>query len=122
MGRYREAVAELEQGMSVAGRSPVLLMVAGYAYGRSGLRDKALETLETLRQEASRGYVSPVSQAAILVGMGELDEALPLYDLAYQERSGYLLFLRTGFTRDYPIEFRSDPRFVALLEQMHLDF
>jgi TolB-like protein/Tfp pilus assembly protein PilF/tRNA A-37 threonylcarbamoyl transferase component Bud32 len=119
-GMYREAAAELEAGISVAGPSPVMLMVAGYAYGRSGARDKALDTLKALRQEASRRYVSPMCEAAILVGIGELDEAFTLYDLAYQQRSGYFMFLRVFPTREYPI--RSDPRFVALLQQLHLNF
>jgi hypothetical protein len=59
--------------MGVGGRSPVLLMVAGSAYRRSGLRDQALDTLKALRQEASRRYVSPVYQA-ILAGIDKLDE------------------------------------------------
>jgi TolB-like protein/Tfp pilus assembly protein PilF len=119
-GMYPEAAAELEAGMSVAGRSPVMLEEAGYAYGRSGLHDKALDTLRALREEASRRYVSPVCEARILVGIGELDEAFALYDLAYQQRSGYLAFLRVEPAREYPI--RSDPRFVALLQQLHLNF
>ncbi len=119
-GMYREAAAELEAGMSVAGRAPVMLEVAGYAYGRSGLREKALETLEALRQEASHRYVSPMCEAAILVGIGELDEAFALYDLAYQQRSGFFAFLRVYPARDLPIQ--SDPRFVALLQQLRLNF
>ena len=119
-GRYREAAAELETGMSVAGRLPVLLMVAGYAYGRSGLRDKALDTLNVLRQETSGRYVSPVCEASILVGIDELDEAFTLYDRALQHRSGYLTFLRSDPDRGCPI--RSDPRFLALLQRMRLDF
>jgi tetratricopeptide (TPR) repeat protein len=119
-GMYREAAAEVETGMSVGGWSPVMLMVAGYAYGRSGLRDKALEALEALRQEASRRYVSPACEATILAGIGEFDEALALYDLAYQQRSGYLAFLRVEPAAEYPI--RSDPRFVTLLQRLQLDF
>jgi serine/threonine protein kinase len=60
------------------------------------------------------------AEAAILVGIGELDEAFTLYDLAYQQRSGYFMFLRVFPTREYPI--RSDPRFVALLQKLHLNF
>jgi serine/threonine-protein kinase len=119
-GMYREAAAELETGMRVAGRSPVMLEVAGYAYGRSGLREEALATLRAFRQEASRRYVSPVCEARILVAIGELDEAFTRYDLAYQQRSGYLAFLRVDPDRGDPL--RSEPRFAALLQKLHLNF
>jgi TolB-like protein/Tfp pilus assembly protein PilF len=119
-GLYREAAAEVETGMSLAGQSPIMWMIAGYAYGRSGLRDKALEALEAVRQEASHRYVSPACEATILVGIGELDEALARYELAYQQRSGYLAFLRVEPAREYPI--RSDPRFGTLLQRLQLNF
>jgi adenylate cyclase len=118
-GMHRQAAEELEAGMNLAGRLPVMLMVAGYAHGRSGSRDKALDALKALRQQASRRYVSPVCEAAILVGIDELDEAFALYDVAYQQRSGYLAFLRVDPAREYPI--RSDRRFVALLERLRLN-
>jgi serine/threonine-protein kinase len=119
-GMYREAAAELEKGITVAGRLPVLLMMAGYAYARAGMRGEALDALEALRQEDSRRYVSPVCPATILAAIGELDEAFARYELAYQQRSGYLSFLRVDPAREYPI--RSDPRFVSLLQRLRLDF
>jgi eukaryotic-like serine/threonine-protein kinase len=118
-GMYREAAADLEMGLSVAGPSPLMLEVAGYAYGKAGLRDRALDTLAALRQEATRQYVSPVCEGRILVGIGELDEAFTQYELAYQQRSGYLAFLRVEPEWGGPI--RSDPRFVALLQKLHLN-
>ena len=61
-------------------------------------------------------------EVAILVGIDKLHEAFTLYHLAYRQRSGYLTFLRTDPTGDYPIRFRSESRYLALLQNLHLDF
>jgi eukaryotic-like serine/threonine-protein kinase len=120
MGRFQEALRELEKGMAVAGRLPLLLALAGGAYGRLGVLDKAREVLEELRQLSSQRYVSPMFEAVVLGGMGELDEAFQLYDRAVEERSGLLTFLRV--THEIPGTVRSHPRFAALMKRLRLDF
>ena len=79
-----------------------------------------IEPTEQTRALSPLALMQLSTAAAILVGIGELDEAFTLYDLAYQQRSGYFMFLRVFPTREYPI--RSDPRFVALLQKLHLNF
>jgi hypothetical protein len=106
--------------MRLAGRSRWLLAMAGYAYGRLGLRSEALGILDELRQKL-QPWQLPMPENYIFRGLGDLDAAFSTYDLAYEQRSGYLAFLRGG---DPPPNdpVRSDPRFSALLKKMRLDF
>jgi serine/threonine-protein kinase len=121
MGRFQEALTEAQKGMDVAGRLPALLAVAGCAYGELGMRAKAREVLEELRQLSNRRYVSPMFEAYVLGTMGELDETFRLYDRAVEQRPGLLAFLRV--THEIArVTVRSDPRFAALLNKMRLDF
>ena len=59
-------------------------------------------------------------ESHIFRGLGDLDEAFSAYERAYEQRSGYLAFLRVDAPPNDPA--RSDPRFIALLKKMRLDF
>jgi serine/threonine protein kinase/tetratricopeptide (TPR) repeat protein len=121
MHRPQEALTELQRGMGLAGRLPLLLTIAGCAYGVLGMRAEAREILEELRELSNRRYVSPLFQAYVLSAMGELDEAFHLYDRAVEHRAGQLAFLRITHEITSPAA-RSDPRFTALLKKLRLDF
>ncbi len=121
MRRFQEALTELQRGMEVAGRLPLLLHLAGCAYGELGMQARAREVLEELRQVSTRRYVSPIFQANILGAMGELDEAFRLFDRALEARSGLLVFLRVS-AENGNLWIRSDPRFAALMKKTQLDF
>lgn len=116
-GLLREAAAALEQGMKRLGRLPILLMLSGSVYGQLGMRDAALGILAELRQHAALRYVPAVYEATLLAGLGDMDEAFQRLNHAYEEGSGFLVFLRDKVWD--PL--RSDPRFTALLKKMGLD-
>jgi hypothetical protein len=107
--------------MEVAGRLPLLLQLAGFAYGRLGMRSQAGELLEELRQLSTSRYVSPMFEGYVLGAMGEVDEAFQIYDRAVEQRCGLLAFLRVTHEMGSPAV-TSDPRFAALLKKMRLDF
>jgi TolB-like protein len=121
MHQFQDALTELQRGMEVAGRQPLLLGLAGCAYGELGMRGKACEVLEELRQLSSRRYVSPMFEVMVLGGMDELDETFCLYDRAVEQRSGLLAFLRATL-ENTSAAIRSDPRFAELLKKLRLDF
>jgi Tfp pilus assembly protein PilF len=110
-GTLAEALLELERGISVIGRVPILLSWAGHAHARLGQRDQALALLEELRQLSRHRHVPPAYQAEILFGLGQLDEAFHQWNLAAEQRSGWIPFLRCEPGWD-PL--RSDPRYLAL--------
>ncbi len=118
-GQFREALAEIEKGINLLGRFPILLTMCGHTYGRLGRRDESQAILEELRELAQRCYVPAIYVASILSGRGDSDEAFKWYQLAYEQRSGYLAFLRVEALWQ---PMYSDPRFSALLKQMRLDF
>jgi eukaryotic-like serine/threonine-protein kinase len=121
MQQPQEALTEVQTGMEVAGRLPLLLTVAGCAYGELGMRAKAREILEELQEVSKRRYVSPIFQAYVLSAMRELDEAFHLYDQAVEQRAGQLAFLRVNQDVVRPA-IRFEPRFTALLKKIGLDF
>ncbi len=118
-GMLPEALAEIERGMSLIGRMPLLLTLAGEAHAALGRRDEAFAVLDELRQAAAHRYVPAIYRAQVLAALGQLDEAFELYDLAYVQRSGWLVFLRAEPLWD---RLRPDPRFSELLARMRLDF
>jgi hypothetical protein len=121
MGRFQDALTELQTGMDIAGRLPLLLQLTGCAYGRLGMYSKAGEILEELRGLSAGRYVSPIFEAYVLGAMGELDEAFQQFNCAMEQRSGLLAFLRVTHETASPA-LASDPRFTTLLQKMRLDF
>ena len=73
-----------------------------------------LEILQVIWQ-ASRRYVAPYHLALIAAGLGETEEAVRWLERAYDDRSGWLMFL--------PVEpefdgLRKDPGFQRLLTRI----
>ncbi len=117
-GMFREAAQALEEAMGRLGRLPIVLTQCGAAYGRLGARDEALGILAELRQQAARRYVPAAYEAILLSGLGDMDGAFQRLNDAYEQRSGYVMFLRADSLWE---RMRSDPRFKALMKKMGLD-
>ncbi|HZI73869.1 MAG TPA: hypothetical protein VFD73_07535, partial [Gemmatimonadales bacterium] len=62
-------------------------------------------------------YISPVAQAGLYVTLGDTDAAFEWMDRAYQDRRGWLAYLKIEPMLD---GIRLDPRFNRLLERMRL--
>jgi serine/threonine-protein kinase len=63
-------------------------------------------------------YVSPVAQAQLYVTLGERDLAFEWMDKAYQDKRGWLAYMKIEPLLD---GLRDDPRFYRLLERMRLN-
>ena len=113
--RPAEALAVLQKGAEMSGVSPNLSGVLGYAYGVLGRREEALEIVARLREEAGRRWVSPIFESYALRAVGDLDGAFRAHEAAYEQRSGFLIFLGIDPFTD-PI--RNDPRLQALWERV----
>jgi tetratricopeptide (TPR) repeat protein len=119
MERYSESAAAVEEGMSLAGRDPILLMYAGSAYAMLGEREMARGIAAELRAISERRYLSPLYESHVLRALGEREAADKLIDRAYELRSGWLIFTRTDPIWD-PL--RAEPSYLALLKKLKLDF
>ena len=73
--------------------------------------------LRTLEQQAQADYVSPVAFATVYLGLGELEEAVTWMERAYDERRGWLAYLKVNPILD---RVQSMPRFQALVKKMRL--
>ena len=90
----------------------------GSTFARCGQRDKAMTEVERLRAEAASGrYVTHYAFASIFAALGNKDEAIKELELAVDERAWTLFALRLEPDFD---AFRSDPRFVRLLDRIGL--
>ena len=94
-------------------------MLAEVAYCRAvaGEGDRARELLQQVESLADIMYVSPVSRAKVLAGLGEHDRALDALEQGIRERDFQAVYLAIDSTWD-PL--RKDPRFVELLERVGL--
>jgi serine/threonine protein kinase/Tfp pilus assembly protein PilF len=121
MEKYSESAAVLEEGMRLTGRVPLLLMYAGATYARLGERDLARDIVAELRAIAKQRYLTPLYEANILAALGDREEHFRLIEQAYEMRSGWLIFTRADPIWDSH-SLRADPRYLALLKKLRLDF
>lgn len=96
---------------------PEMLACLGHAYALSGMKDEAQEIIGELNRLSTRCYVSPANIALIYTGLGERDQAFQWLEKAYEDRSWWLVFLKTDPRFD---SIRSDPRLADLLQRVDL--
>ena len=89
----------------------------GWVLALSGKRAEAEALLRELEGAAQEGYVSPVAFAIVHIGLNNVDQALDWAERAYDERRGWLAYLKVNPMLD-PL--RGAPRFEALLRKMKL--
>jgi eukaryotic-like serine/threonine-protein kinase len=114
---FVEAIAEIQKAIDFSGGSPLSLAALGHTYAVWGRRAEAERVLNELKESSKQGYISPYGIAAIHAGLGEKDQAFIWLEKAYEERSGWLIWLRAEPISD-PL--RSDPRFQDLLRRIGL--
>ncbi len=116
-GRRDEAFTQLERAASASPASTIWLAQLGQAYAMAGNRVRAHEILDTLKERARQGYVSPYHFAYVLTGLGEADRAMDYLERAVAERTGASYGIKGSFLFK-PL--RDHPRFTELLRQMNL--
>jgi TolB-like protein/Tfp pilus assembly protein PilF len=115
MGRYEDALAELEKARSLAGDTPRTLSGLAYACAMAHQRDRARDLLDQLRELSTRRYVPPFDVAVVHAALGERDQAFSWLDKAFEDRHPWLVMLKVTPKVD---SLRSDPRFATLLARV----
>lgn len=116
-GRIAEGIDLLEKSYRMRGDPGQGFGMLALQYARVGRRDDALRLIAEAKALSRERYISPFSLATAYLGLGDKDEVFAWLDKAFEARDPKMVSLRVDPTFD-PI--RSDPRFAALLERMHL--
>lgn len=91
----------------------------GYVQGRLGNKTEAGRIAEVLiKKKQSRVFVPAFMIGYIYLGMNELDEAFKWFELAIEERTGWLGYLHIDPAFD---NVKSDPRYLDLIKRVNLE-
>jgi len=115
-GLFREAIANSERALALAGRVPLYLGSLGYEYAASGDTDRAAAVVRELEEFLPRGFGAE-SMAKTYVGLKQYERAIDYLEKAYELRSTDMVYVAVDPKFD-PL--RSHPRFQVLLQRMRL--
>jgi hypothetical protein len=114
---YKEAIAELDQAVTISGGSTISLAMLGHANGAAGNKHEAKKILENLMNRSKKQYVPSYWIAMIHVGLGDKDQVFTWLERAFQERSSWLAWAVVEPRFD---TLRTDPKFKSLVARMKL--
>ena len=117
LGDLREAERVAREAAELPAAGTYTLATLGFVLARAGKEIEAREVLHRLEQQAQSGYVSPVAFATVYLGLGDTDHALDWMERAYEERRGWLAYLKVNPILD---AVQQEPRLKALVEKMQL--
>jgi tetratricopeptide (TPR) repeat protein len=110
---YTEALAEFNKASALPGSHTFALANIGRTYALSGRAAEARQVLRELEVAARQEYVPAMYMAAIYAALGDRDQSIRWIEKAYEERSDYMIYLRTEPSLD---GLRSEPRFKEFLK------
>ncbi len=116
-GSLDEATAAFKEALANSPNDTMALAGLGHVAVRRGRVDEARTILGELEARGRSRYVSPVPQAQLHVALGQRDRAFEWMDKAYQDRRGWLAYLKIEPLLD---SIRDDARFQRMLERMRL--
>ncbi|MCH7547328.1 MAG: tetratricopeptide repeat protein, partial [Planctomycetes bacterium] len=114
-GRFDEAIEQYRLAILREDAGAYILGALGRAYGLAGRREEALQELQRLTKLSETRIVPHSALAEVYFGLGDLDQAFALLDLAADEREFNIVLLKFDPAFDAA---RHDPRFDALLKRV----
>ena len=116
-GEIAEAERVLREALTLPGAGAYTKATLGWALARTGQRDEPARYLAELEVAARSSYVSPVAFAILHIGLGNVETALDWCDRAFDDRRGWLAYLKVNPIFD---SLRNESRFGSLLKKMRL--
>jgi len=116
-GQYDDAETAFTEAMALTQNNAMALAGLGQVAVRRGRPDEAQEYLQEILERGRSRYVSPVALIKLYAALKDTESGIRSLEQAYQERRGYLAYLKIEPELD---PFRPDPRFQRLLERMRL--
>jgi serine/threonine protein kinase len=118
LGKYREAVDELDSFKARNGFEPPLLTAeTGYALAREGKAAEAHQKIQTLQDQTRTGYVDPYLIAMVYLGLGDKNQTYGWLGKAYDAKSPFLISILTDPKWSDSV---SDPRFQNVVTRMNI--
>jgi eukaryotic-like serine/threonine-protein kinase len=114
VGRFADAVAEMQTARKIEAAPSVLEMLAG-AYAAWGKKDEARRVLAELNEQATKHYVCPYEVATVHAGLGDKESTLQWLEKGYQEGADCMAWIGSDPKLD---AMRGDPRFEDLKRRM----
>ena len=118
LARPGRAVADFEATIEMIRpeRPANVLAPLGLGYGLAGRRADALKILAELNQASRKHYISPFYLAVVNSGLGRMDQAFQLLDVALERRTPWL----TTCTPNDPfsVALRRDPRWKSFVGRL----
>lgn len=114
---YDKALAEFEAALSLSKGDTETIAAIGHLYAVSGKEQEARRVIRELVEMSGSRYIPSYFIARILIGLGERDRAFEHLEKAYEERYGFLSYLKVEPLFD---SLRSDERFVDLARRVGL--
>ncbi len=115
-GEAHNAVEELERSMRLSGIHPASLALKSVAYGALGRRKDAIAVLDQLRSLSTQRRVEPYFMAYAVAPFADNDETFSWLERAYDDRSGWLIFLPIDPGFDV---LRTDHRLIDLMQRVN---
>jgi tetratricopeptide (TPR) repeat protein len=112
-----EAIIEFQGALSEWRDNSLPLAGLSHAYAISGRTGEAREILEKLLEMSKLRYVPAYDIAVVYVGLGDRSRAFEWLAKAYEERSGFLVYIKCDRRFD---GLRSEPQYAALLQRIGL--
>ncbi len=110
---YSDAIAAFSKAASLPGSHAFALAGLARAFALSGKTLEARRVLDQLEKSATKQYVPAVYLAAVYSAIGDKDRSILAARQAYDERSDYMVYLKTEPWAD---GLRPDARFQSLLQ------
>jgi DNA-binding winged helix-turn-helix (wHTH) protein/TolB-like protein/Flp pilus assembly protein TadD len=116
-GKYEDAINEYQKAIKSLGRTSPGLAQLGHAYAMSGKRNEAISIAGELRKVAKQSFRGSYDSAILYTGLGEQAKAFEQLNKAFEERSGWIIYLKVEPQFD---SLRADPRYASLLQRINL--
>lgn len=116
-GQLEEAERVLREATTLAAAGTYTKVTLAYALARNGNREYGEALATELAEKRELDYLSPVELATLHIGLGNTESALDWMQRAYEERRGWMAYLKVHPILD-PL--RDEPRFKALVAKMRL--
>lgn len=114
---YDQSIDQYKKALVLTSDWPVAYAQIGNVYGVSGNYEQARIILDSLNSFAPKTFVTSYGVALVYAGLGDKGKMYEWLNKAYDERSHWLVWLKTDPRWD---AFRSDTQFAELLARIGL--